>query len=82
MKSLRLIIKCLKNNKIRIILYLLFSLIIAYLTTFIPIIIQYFLDVLLNEKTDNNIIEIFVNIFNNTLIILYPLYLLCVSYFY
>ena len=56
MKSLRLIIKCLKNNKIRIILYLLFSLIIAYLTTFIPIIIQYFLDVLLNEKTDNNII--------------------------
>ena len=66
MKSFKLIIKNFKNTKFRIVLYIIFSLLIAYLTTFIPIIIQIFLDVLLKETIiNNNIIDAFIKIFNN-----------------
>lgn len=64
MKSFKLIIKSFKNTKFRIILYIIFSLIIAYLTTFIPVIIQYFLDVLLKQNVSNIIIEKVINIFS------------------
>ncbi len=67
MKSFNLIIKSFKNTKFRIILYIVFSMLIAYLTTFIPVIIQYFLDILLKEKVHNNVIEIFLNLFNGKL---------------
>lgn len=67
MKSFRLIIKSFKNTKIKIMLYVVFSLIIAYLTTFIPVIIQYFLDVLLKQSVSNNIIEKFIYLFDNKL---------------
>lgn len=67
MKSFRLIIKSFKNTKFRIVLYVLFSLIIAYLTTLIPVIIQYFLDVLLNQSVSNVIIEKIISIFSNKL---------------
>ena len=59
--------KSFKNSKFRIFLYIVFSLLITYLTTFIPVIIQYFLDVLLNQQVNNYIIEKFVSIFNNNL---------------
>ncbi len=67
MKSFKLIIKSFKNTKFKIIVYVAFSLLIAYLTTFIPIIIQYFLDILLNESINNSIIEKFISIFNDKL---------------
>lgn len=67
MKSFKLIIKSLKNTKFKIVLYIVFSLLIAYLTTFIPIIIQYFLDVLLKESVSNNIIEKFISVFSDKL---------------
>ena len=67
MKSFRLIIKSFKNTKFRIVLYVVFSLIIAYLTTFIPVIIQYFLDVLLKQNVSNTIIEKIIGTFNNKL---------------
>lgn len=67
MKSFKLIIKSFKNTKFKIVLYITFSLLIAYLTTFIPVIIQYFLDVLLKESINNNIIEKFISIFNDKL---------------
>lgn len=63
LKSFKLIIKSFKNTEIKIILYITFSLSIAYLTTFIPVIIQYFLDVLLKQNVNNKIIEIFLDIF-------------------
>ena len=66
-KSFRLIIKSFKNTKFRIALYVIFSLIIAYLTTFIPVIIQYFLDVLLKQSVSNTIIEKILSIFSNKL---------------
>lgn len=68
MKSFKLIIKSFKNTKFRIFIYIIFSLLIAYLTTLIPIIIQNFLDVLLKEKIiNNNIIDAFIKVFNNKL---------------
>ena len=67
MKSFRLIIKSFKNTKFRIVLYVMLSLVITYLSTFIPIIIQYFLDVLLKQQVNNNIIEKIISIFNNNL---------------
>lgn len=67
MKSFRLIIKSFKNTKFRIVLYVMLSLVITYLSTFIPIIIQYFLDALLKQQVNNNIIEKIISIFNNNL---------------
>lgn len=67
MKSFKLIVKSFKNTKFRIFLYIGFSLLIAYLTTFIPVIIQYFLDVLLKQQVNNSIIEKYISIFNNNL---------------
>lgn len=59
--------KSFKNSKFRIFLYIVFSLVIAYLTTLIPVIIQYFLDVLLKQSVTNVIFEKFINIFSNKL---------------
>lgn len=78
MKSFKLIIKSFKNTKFRIILYIIFSLIIAYLTTFIPVIIQYFLDVLLKQQVNNYIIEKFISIFNNNLSFIFIMCILLV----
>lgn len=64
MKSFKLIINSFKNTKVMIILYLLFSLLITYLTTFVPIVIQYFLDVLLKQNVNNSKIEKFINLFD------------------
>jgi ATP-binding cassette subfamily B protein len=63
----KLIINSFKNTKFKIVLYIAFSLLIAYLTTFIPIVIQYFLDALLKESANNSIIEKFVSIFDDKL---------------
>lgn len=78
MKSFKLIIKSFKNTKFRIILYIIFSLIITYLTTFIPVIIQYFLDVLLKQQANNYIIEKFISIFNNNLSFIFIMCILLV----
>lgn len=59
--------KSFKNLKFRIFLYIVFSFLIAYLTTFIPVIIQYFLDVLLKQSVSNVIIEKIISIFSNKL---------------
>lgn len=59
--------KSFKNSKFRIFLYIVFSLLIAYLTTLIPVIIQYFLDVLLKQSVSNVIIEKIISIFSNKL---------------
>ncbi len=67
LKSFKLIISSFKNNKFKIILYIVFSILIAYLTTFIPIVIQYFLDILLKQSANNYIIEKFISIFNDKL---------------
>ncbi len=67
MKLFRLIIKSLKSSSFMIILYVIFSLLVAYLTTFMPVIIQYFLDVLLKQQVNNKIIVFFINLFDGKL---------------
>lgn len=67
MKLFRLIIKSLKSSSFMIILYVIFSLLVAYLTTFMPVIIQYFLDVLLKQQVNNKIIVFFIKLFDGKL---------------
>lgn len=65
MKALKTIITSFKNTKILIVTFFILSVLIAYLTTYIPVIIQYFIDILLNQNAENPIIEGFINLFNN-----------------
>ena len=67
MKLFKTIISSLKNTKLLILLFFILSLIITYLTTYIPVIIQYFIDILLKQNVNNSIIEYFIGLFNNKL---------------
>lgn len=67
MKFLKTIISSLKHTKILILIFFILSIVLNYLTTYIPVIIQYFIDVLLNQNTNNTIIEYFISLFNNKL---------------
>ena len=67
MKAFKSIIKSFKNTKLYICMFFILSLVIAYLTTYIPVIIQYFIDVLLNQDVNNSLIEYFIGLFNNSL---------------
>ena len=67
MKILKTIISSLKSSKFRIVIFFILSIILNYLITYIPIIIQYFIDVLLNQEVHNSLIEYFINLFNNKL---------------
>ena len=67
MKIFKTIISSLKSSKFRIVIFFILSIILNYLITYIPIIIQYFIDVLLNQEIHNSLIEYFINLFNNKL---------------
>lgn len=67
MKLLKTIISSVKNTKLLILVFFVLSLVITYLTTYIPVIIQYFIDVLLNQDVNNSIIEYFISLFDNKL---------------
>lgn len=65
MKILKEIILSFKHTKLLILVFFILSIILNYLTTYIPVVIQYFMDILLNQNVSNNIIENFINLFNN-----------------
>lgn len=67
MKLLKTIISSLKNTKLLIVLFFIFSIVLNYLVTYIPIVIQYFIDVLLKQDVNNDLIEQFISLFNNKL---------------
>ena len=67
MKILKTIISSLKHTKLLILIYFVLSIALNYLVTYIPVVIQYFIDVLLNQKVTNNTIEYFISLFNNKL---------------
>lgn len=67
MKILKTIISSLKHTKLLILIFFLLSIVITYLTTYIPVIIQYFIDVLLNQNVNNESIEFFISLFNDKL---------------
>ena len=67
MKILRTIISSFRHTKLLILIFFVLSIVLNYLTTCIPIVIQYFIDVLLKQNVNNNIIEYFIGLFNNKL---------------
>lgn len=70
MKFLKTIISSLKNVKWLMILFFIISIILNYLITYIPVIIQYFLDILLKQNVHNGMIEYFINLFNSRISII------------
>lgn len=67
MKIFNTIISSFKNTKLLIVVFFILSIVLNYLTTYIPVVIQYFIDVLLNQNVNNAIIENFISAFNNKL---------------
>lgn len=67
MKFFKIIISSFKHTKLLILIFFTLSIILNYLITYIPIVIQYFIDVLLNQNVNNNVIQYFVSLFNNKL---------------
>lgn len=65
MKILKQIIASFKRTKLLIPAFLVLSIILNYLVTFVPVVIQYFIDILLNKDVNNKLIENFINLFNN-----------------
>ena len=67
MKAFKVIITSFKKTKLHICGFFILSLVIAYLTTYIPVILQYFIDVLLKQNVNNSLIEYFIGLCNNSL---------------
>ena len=67
MKIFKTIISSFKHTKLLILVFFILSILLNYLTTYIPVVIQYFIDVLLNQNVNNSLIEYFISLFNNKL---------------
>lgn len=67
MKFFKTIMSSFKHTKVLILIFFILSIVLNYLTTYIPVVIQYFIDVLLNQNVNNAIIENFISAFNNKL---------------
>lgn len=64
MKFFKTVISSFKHTKLLIVIFFVLSILLNYLTTYIPVVIQYFIDVLLNQDVENHIIEFFISLFN------------------
>lgn len=63
MKILKTIISSLKHTKLLILIFFILSLVISYLTTYIPVVIQYFIDTILNQSiASNELLELIVSL--------------------
>ena len=67
MNLFKTIISSLKHKKLLILIFFILSIVLNYLVTYIPIIIHYFIDVLLNQNVNNIAIEFFISLFNDDL---------------
>ena len=66
MKFFKIIMSSLKKSKLLIVVFFILSIMLNYLTTYIPVIIQYFIDVILNQNTtQNQILDLIVNLWEN-----------------
>lgn len=65
MKILKTIITSLKHTKLLIVIFFILSIILNYLATYIPVVIQYFIDILLKQDANNNVIQYFINLSDN-----------------
>ncbi len=67
MKILKTIIASLKHTKLLIVVFFVLSILLNYLITYIPVIIQYFIDILLKQDANNYIIQYFISLFDDQL---------------
>lgn len=67
MKILKTILSSLKHTKLLIVIFFALSILLNYLITYIPVVIQYFIDILLKQDVHNDAIQYFVNLLNNKL---------------
>lgn len=67
MKLLKTIISSLKHTKFLILIFFVLSIVLNYLVAYIPVVIQYFIDVLLNQNVNNSSVEYFISLFNDKL---------------
>ena len=65
MKFFKTVISSFKHTKLLIVIFFVLSILLNYLTTYIPVVIQYFIDVLLNQDVENHVIEFFISLFNS-----------------
>ena len=65
MKFFRTIISSLKNTKLLVLIFFILSIVLSYLTTYIPVVIQYFIDTILNQNTQNEVLETIVNLYGD-----------------
>ena len=66
MKFFKTIISSLKNTKLLIFAFFILSIALNYLTTYIPVVIQYFIDTILKQiTTQNEILDLIVNSYEN-----------------
>lgn len=79
MKIFKTIISSFKHTKLLILVFFILSIVLNYLTTYIPVVIQYFIDVLLNQNVSNTIIENFISIFQNKLSFIPAICILLIS---
>lgn len=68
MKFFRTIISSFKRTKLLILIFFTLSIMLNYLTTYIPIVIQYFIDIILKQSTKTNgILDMVVNLYEKRL---------------
>lgn len=67
MKLLKTIISSLKHTKFLILIFFVLSIALNYLIAYIPVVIQYFIDVLLDQNVNHSEVEYFISLFNDKL---------------
>ena len=65
MKTFKTIISSLKHSKIYILVFFILSLVLNWLVTYIPVIIQYFIDKILKQETNNNILDKLIELYGD-----------------
>ena len=65
MKFFKTMISSLKNTKLLVLVFFTLSIVLNYLTTYIPVVIQYFIDTILHQNTQNEVLETIVNLYGN-----------------
>ena len=63
MKFFKTIISSLGHTKLLILIFFTLSIVLNYLTTYIPVVIQYFIDSILKQDTQNKILDNIVNLY-------------------
>ena len=66
MKIFKTIISSFKHTKLLILVFFILSIMLNYLTTYIPVVIQYFIDTILNQSTaSNELLELIVSLYES-----------------